>query len=374
MKRFINFFRLFYQEEKGAVLILVALLMVFLLGMTAFAVDIGDMYTVRRNMVNSADAAALAGAKELALGGSEEEAIAVATTFAQNNGADLIRNIDVESRTIDGESFQVVVAEVGRNVEHYFAPVIGITDSDVYGYAVATWGYPTGFGDILPIFYVLEEDEPPLPDGEQLLISSMLAPGNYGFLSLDQSGANELNRVLAGGETSYFDDYDLGTQLDEDDVVAPTQTGSIDAIFHGVEARMELAHSEQDPSIMEGMIPILESIDGVGHHEVVIVGFAPFRIEDIVMGYNRVDNMWYAHGSSIALVEYTPSYNEPPYTAPKYYGQGFPIPPGAHDEYPLHCIIGKFLDDKFISAWDYVGGLSQSDSYNFGTHVVRLVE
>lgn len=373
MRKLYCHFGSFFKEERGAILIIVALSMVALLGMTALAIDVGDLYGTRREMVNAADAAALAGARELALGGSESEAISVATSIAQTNNADLIHNISVETRNYEGESYEVVVAEVGRNVQHYFAPILGITDSDVYAQAVATWGYPKKFGDILPIFYVVEEGYD-LPEGEQLLISEMLVPGNWGFLSLDQPGANELNRVLSGGETSYFDDFDIGEEITEDDIIVSTQTGNIAAIKNGVENRMEKAHAEKDPSIMEGFIPILREIEGEGKTIVVVVGFAPFRIDDIVMDYNRDEGKWYATGNNRALVEYTPFYNEPFYIAPKYYGEGFDIPKDARDEYPQYSIIGQFISEKFISAWDYLGGMTQNPDYDFGAYVVRLVE
>ncbi len=49
----------------GAVVPMVALLMVFLLGMVAFAVDIGYLSVVQKEMQNAADAASLAGAAKL---------------------------------------------------------------------------------------------------------------------------------------------------------------------------------------------------------------------------------------------------------------------------------------------------------------------
>ena len=53
-------------ERKGAVIVMVAVLMVVLLGCVALAVDIGYLYVARAELQRAADAAALAGAQALA--------------------------------------------------------------------------------------------------------------------------------------------------------------------------------------------------------------------------------------------------------------------------------------------------------------------
>ncbi|MDW7711807.1 MAG: TadG family pilus assembly protein [Deferrisomatales bacterium] len=52
-------------KEKGAVLVLVAILLVVFIGMAALAVDLGYLYVVRNELQNAADAGALAGARFL---------------------------------------------------------------------------------------------------------------------------------------------------------------------------------------------------------------------------------------------------------------------------------------------------------------------
>ncbi len=52
-------------DESGGVVILVALMLVVLLGMTALAIDIGHLMVVRNELRNAADAGALAGASRL---------------------------------------------------------------------------------------------------------------------------------------------------------------------------------------------------------------------------------------------------------------------------------------------------------------------
>jgi hypothetical protein len=53
------------HKEQGAVIVLIALLLFVLLGVTAFAIDFGYRHVVRNELQNAADAAALAAAREL---------------------------------------------------------------------------------------------------------------------------------------------------------------------------------------------------------------------------------------------------------------------------------------------------------------------
>jgi hypothetical protein len=53
------------KNSDGAVLIMVALLMVALVGVTAFAIDFGVVFVTNKQLVNAADAGALAGARAL---------------------------------------------------------------------------------------------------------------------------------------------------------------------------------------------------------------------------------------------------------------------------------------------------------------------
>ena len=53
------------RSERGAVLALVAILLVIIVGLVAFAIDINHLYVVRNELQNAADAGALAGAQVL---------------------------------------------------------------------------------------------------------------------------------------------------------------------------------------------------------------------------------------------------------------------------------------------------------------------
>ena len=70
----------------GQTFLLVSIALVVVLGMAALAVDVGDLWTTRRLMQSAADAGAVAGADEIALGGSSTAITAAAKDAASHNG------------------------------------------------------------------------------------------------------------------------------------------------------------------------------------------------------------------------------------------------------------------------------------------------
>jgi Flp pilus assembly protein TadG len=70
------------RGERGQVLAIVALALVALLGISAFAIDVGYAYYAKRQLQSATDAAALAGAQDLPTAAT---AISTATTYAQAN-------------------------------------------------------------------------------------------------------------------------------------------------------------------------------------------------------------------------------------------------------------------------------------------------
>ena len=68
------------HNERGQVLPIVALWMVFLLGMAALSVDLGNAYLSYRQLQAATDAAALAGASALSVAGATTTSVKAAAT------------------------------------------------------------------------------------------------------------------------------------------------------------------------------------------------------------------------------------------------------------------------------------------------------
>lgn len=117
-----------FGEEKGAVLVLFAIVFVFLLGMVALVVDAGILYLNRSQMQKAVDAAALAGGYRLP---DQIEAEGAAVEYGTMNG---IKNTDTYQVTFPGRRVRV---RAERDVQLFFAPIIGIKTMRVTAQAAA---------------------------------------------------------------------------------------------------------------------------------------------------------------------------------------------------------------------------------------------
>jgi len=78
--------RLLTRRTSGQTFLLVTIALVVLVGMAALTVDVGNLWTTRRLMQSAADAGAVAGADEVAIGGSSSDITTAAKDAASHNG------------------------------------------------------------------------------------------------------------------------------------------------------------------------------------------------------------------------------------------------------------------------------------------------
>jgi Flp pilus assembly protein TadG len=140
------------NEERGAVLAIVAITLICLLGMLVLTFDLGRGVALKRNMVNGADAAALAAAMECGLAHGEVAARQEATNLlTDNNGAATILpgtagfQINPGPAQCDGvpspdpDHNPTVTVTVSVPQEYFFAPIFGINNGTVVATATAEW-------------------------------------------------------------------------------------------------------------------------------------------------------------------------------------------------------------------------------------------
>ncbi len=129
--------------ERGQVLVLFVFALALLMGFVALSIDVGLAYVNRREMMNAADAAVLAGAARLKEGASPVVAAAEAQEFAESNGyvngeGDVSVSINVPPSSGpysgDGNYIEVVIE---REVDMVFATVLGQSTWTVTARAVA---------------------------------------------------------------------------------------------------------------------------------------------------------------------------------------------------------------------------------------------
>lgn len=149
------------HNERGAISVIVAILMVTLLGFVAIAVDIGVIYSERTQLQNGADASAMAMAQKCARDASDPECSttsAIAGSLANQNALDgmsKIYNIELD-KTGRKVSVTTSAKEVGgadNSVSLFFADVLGIPTKEVGARSSAIWGSPKAGRTAFPLAF-----------------------------------------------------------------------------------------------------------------------------------------------------------------------------------------------------------------------------
>lgn len=292
------------HNKKGSVNIFVIL--VFVLGLFAFAavvIDVGFLYSTRRQMVTASDAAALAGAKEMekTLGSSDTvfvaqtktRAINIAKATAIENGAEGEPIVSIEKmnvRLADGsiDYRDVIKVKAVSDENLIFFRFIDQFNTEVSGSAVATWGFVTRVtaGQLLPLYTTPELfiESNSLHTGKMTFNDSLFA-NQRGFIYLDPqwNGQNIINKAIEGIPTKIT----LGL-----DTLFEGKSGTSQSVISAVEARMKKAQSLANPedrrAYMYGLIPIAEfSTSQGGQTFFQIKSFAVYEIIDVMTNTNK---------------------------------------------------------------------------------------
>lgn len=190
--------RVALKEEQGATLIYLALMLLVLIGMIGLALDGGYAYYQYRRMQTAADAAALAGARHLALNASDAEVDAVINQLATLNGAET-----VTWSYVSAPQGVYVTAEV--NSPTWFAPLFGLESIPVSASAEARFAPAQGASNLLPLTTTCADFEYGVTYKIwEKVPGSQTAPGNFGWLDWNgvPVGATELAQNILHPEYS----------------------------------------------------------------------------------------------------------------------------------------------------------------------------
>ena len=135
-------------KEGGYVAVMTALLLMVLMGLTAFAVDVGHWYLVGQQEQRAADAAAMAGVSYLP--GDSVGAFASAKTYSKINGFEHLpaatTNPTTVTTTLDGGRPTRLRVKVDRTVKNFFGSLLGVANTTVSRSAVADFAGPVPMG------------------------------------------------------------------------------------------------------------------------------------------------------------------------------------------------------------------------------------
>jgi Flp pilus assembly protein TadG len=149
------------DRERGAISVLVAILMVVLLGFAALAVDTGILYAERSQLRNGADSAALAVAQKCARDVNDPDCSttsALAGSLANSNAGDGLSNVktlllDKTARTVTVTAGAQEAGKQANSVSLVFARALGITAAEVTAPATVQWGSPVAGTTAFPLTF-----------------------------------------------------------------------------------------------------------------------------------------------------------------------------------------------------------------------------
>ena len=137
------------DEEHGAVLAMVAISLIVLIGMAVLTFDLGHGVALKRNMVNAADAAALAAARESGLAHGDASATKAADQLIAANNASASRVGPLKyspspavcsgAGNPDPDGHNTVTVNVKVPQEYFFAQIFGFKGGQVVASATAEW-------------------------------------------------------------------------------------------------------------------------------------------------------------------------------------------------------------------------------------------
>nr|WP_239579838.1 pilus assembly protein TadG-related protein [Microlunatus panaciterrae] len=139
------------KTERGAVSVMVALLIIPLMGFAAISIDVAGMWAERQQLQAGADAAALAIAQDCSrnnCGTPSQTALTFASANLNNGTATPI----VITPALAPSTGHVTVQNFGIS-KHMFAPVLGINQKTVSAQSSANWAYPSGGTMVLPLTF-----------------------------------------------------------------------------------------------------------------------------------------------------------------------------------------------------------------------------
>lgn len=239
------------RGERGQVMMMAVLLLPILLGMTGMAIDIGTYADHRRTLQNAADAAAMAGARDLP---SSSAATASALAWGANNGiaaADMTIVVTPQSATNPNPRIHVTIEE-GHTF--HFMNVLGISNKNVGAKAAAIKTTPGGAGAVVP-WAITEDVWTSAGVGESVVLkydATNVSNGNFGAIRIDGNGSAVYEDSIIGGSDAYICAESVPSCVDTSPVcdsvsVCPTETGNkVGPTRDGVDWRIDNTDAQCD--------------------------------------------------------------------------------------------------------------------------------
>lgn len=276
------------NDERGAVAVIMAVLLVVLLGFAAIAVDVGMLYAEKAQLRNGADSAAIGIAQTCAEDISDPQCTdsvngsSLAKQMADANALDSqsnAKNVDLDKAagTVSVTTDALEAGSTPNSVSLFFARALGFDEAEVSVTSGAAWGVPVG--GVAPFaiaFSKCEVDAGINGDGTLQFLKAHGADDTGGDCTSTSSG-----QELPGG-FGWLDQtsgYSCGVVIDPSSPWVESDTGS--GIKTGCSAKLDAwkARMQSGERVIE-LIPIFDDTNGEGGNngEFRMNSFAAFEI------------------------------------------------------------------------------------------------
>ena len=261
------------KEQKGATVVVVALMMVILMGFAAVVIDAGLVYIDRQRLVNTVDAAALAAAQDLVL--NEGAAVETAKDYIRKNGFD-----PADFRISASSSDKAVEVRGGDDVHFLFARLMGFMGTHVNSRSKAAIRPLTGTNGIRP----LAVEKLQFVYGQQYRLKEGAGDsynGNFGPVALGGTGASNYRNNLKYG---YAAKLKTGDWISTETGNMPTPTiEGIDYLMNQCPHTPKCTITRYVPDCPRLVtIPVVDTLQVNGRGQVQVVGFARFLLAGTV--------------------------------------------------------------------------------------------
>ncbi len=276
-----------HDRERGAVSVLVALMLVVLLGFGAMAVDVGLLQAERTQLRNGADAAALAIAQKCSRNLTDVDCTNTSSLAASLNNGNAIDSLsNIQSTNLDKTNRTVTVTSGAQESGHspnevslFFARALGIDSATVTATSTARWGTPSKGPAILPlaIAFCKLDLVAGSPSGavqvlEQAVNGCGGIPGGFGWIQTTETTCTVTMTAGAANNPGIWFASDTGAS-------APTVCTAADFV------------KIQDKTVL---LPLYDLATGTGSGgKYYVKGFAAFH----VTGYHFASFNWSTGGA-----------------------------------------------------------------------------
>lgn len=254
------------KKKKGNIAILMCVAMTVLCGFAAFVIDIGIVYAEKAKLSNALDSAALAAVLELPA--DIDKSRTVAQQYLTMNHVN-----PISANIVFGADKKSIQINSSKNVKHFLAQIIGISNSTVYAKTKAVVAPLKSVGDGIRPFAV---EKYPFSYGDQVVLKKGAGSGyhgNYDVVALGGSGASTFeNNALYG----YKGNISVGDWIDTE---PGNMSGATNKIKNYIGTEASTISTYQRNSIRLWTIPLVNTLMVNGRNQVQVTGFGEFFVE-----------------------------------------------------------------------------------------------